>query len=182
MAGPSEAGTSGSDLGRRAAARREELGLSQDEVANLADMDPGYVHYLEHHAARMTRHALHRLAAALRTTEEHLLGADTDLPPGTASSAGRAPGTLTLSRERCLELISAGGVGRISFLNEYEAAPTVLPVNFLVRGGSIVFRTRARGVIARHLPCRAAFQVDRVDGVMSSGWSVLVIGRAEPVT
>lgn len=172
----------GSDLGRRAAARRTELGLTREEVAHLADMDPGYVAYLEEHAPRMTRQALYRLAGALNTTQEYLLGSDTDVPPGSATTAVPLPETTVLPPEKCMELIGPGGVGRIGFLPEGAMAPTILPVNYLVRDGDIVFRTASHGVIAGYLPGDAAFEIDRVDGAMSEGWSVLVTGRAEPVT
>ncbi|QUX27587.1 pyridoxamine 5'-phosphate oxidase family protein [Nocardiopsis akebiae] len=175
-------GTTGSDLGRRAAARRAELGLTREEVAHLADMDPGYVAYLEEYAPHMTRQALHRLAEALNTTQDYLLGSATDVPPGSATTSVLLPETTVLPPERCMELIGPGGVGRIGFMPEGAKAPIILPVNYLVRGEALVFRTTDRGVIARHLPCGAAFEVDRVDGATSEGWSVLVTGRAAPVT
>lgn len=90
----------GSDLGRRAAARRGELGLTQEEVAGLVGMDPGYVAYLEEYAPRMTRQALYRLALALNTTQDDLLGIGTDVPPGAATTAVPLPETHTLSPSR----------------------------------------------------------------------------------
>jgi len=171
----------GSDLSRRAAARREELGLTREEVASLADMDPGYVAYLEEHAPRLTRQALYRLAAALDTTQDYLLGTDTAVPPGSATTAAPLPTTTALSPHRCMELIGPGGVGRIGLVARGDTAPTILPVNYLVRDGLIVFRTAEHGVVAGHLPGDAAFEVDRVDGAMSEGWSVLVTGRAEAI-
>lgn len=174
--------TTGSDIGRRAAARRTELGLTREEVAHMADMDPGYVAYLEEYAPRMTRQALYRLAVALNTTQDYLLGSATDVPPGSGTTAAPLPKTTTLSPARCMELIGPGGVGRIGFVSRGGAAPTVLPVNYLVHDNDLVFRTTDHGVIAGHLPGDVAFEVDRVDGAMSEGWSVLVTGRAEPVT
>lgn len=175
-------GPTGSDLGRRAAARREELGLTQEEVADLAGMDPGYVAYLEEYAPRMTRQALYRLALALNTTQDYLLGIGTDVPPGAATTAVPLPETHTLSPSRCMELIKPGGVGRIGFVVEGDTAPTILPVNYLVRDGTVVFRTVDHGVIAKHTSGDAAFEVDRVDGATSEGWSVLVVGHAAAVT
>ncbi|MFE1166046.1 helix-turn-helix domain-containing protein [Nocardiopsis sp. NPDC058789] len=173
---------SGSDLGRRAATRRRELGLTREEVARLAGMDPGYVAYLEEHASRMTRPTLDHLAGALDTTQDHLLGADTDLPPGTATTAAPVATTTSLPPSRCMRLIGPGGVGRIGLRSDSEPAPVILPVNFLVRDGAIVFRTAVHGLIAGNLPDEVAFEVDRVDAATSEGWSVLVVGRAEPVT
>lgn len=172
----------GSDLGSRAAARRRELGLTRDEVARLADMDPGYVAYLEEHAPHMTRQALYRLAVALHTTQDYLLGAATGVPPGAMATEALLPETTAIPPGRCMDLIHPGGVGRVGFMPEGGFAPVILPVNYLVRDGEVVFRTRDRGVIAGHLPGTVAFEVDWVDGAMSEGWSVLVTGRAEPVT
>ncbi|MBE1456871.1 nitroimidazol reductase NimA-like FMN-containing flavoprotein (pyridoxamine 5'-phosphate oxidase superfamily) [Nocardiopsis terrae] len=182
MGRESGVGHGGSDLGRRAAARREELGLTREEVADSAGMDPGYVAYLEEHAPRMPRESLYRLARALNTSQDYLLGTDTDLPPGAATTAAPLPETHALSPDRCMELIGPGGVGRIGFVPEGESAPTILPVNYLVRDGAVVFRTGDHGVIAEYLPGDAAFEVDRVDGATSEGWSVLLVGRAAAVT
>ncbi|MBR8741820.1 pyridoxamine 5'-phosphate oxidase family protein [Nocardiopsis sp. MG754419] len=175
-------GTAGGDFSRRAAARRAELGLSREDVAKLADMDPGYVAYLEEHAPKLTRQALYRLAMALNTTEDHLLGVNTDAPPGAATTITPVPETTALSRRKCLELMSPGGVGRIGLVLAEATVPTILPVNYRVHDGTLVFRTGGQGLIARHLPHDAAFEVDRVDGATSEGWSVLVMGRADPVT
>ena len=43
-----------------------------------------------------------------------------------------------IDAQECMELIKAGGVGRIAFTMPGEAAPTVLPVNFLVRNETII--------------------------------------------
>ncbi len=48
-----------------------------------------------------------------------------------------------LDEEQCLDLISPGGIGRIAYTSRY--GPTVLPVNYSVRNGAIVFRTAANG-------------------------------------
>ncbi|GAA1073729.1 helix-turn-helix domain-containing protein [Nocardiopsis composta] len=170
----------GGDLCRRAAQRRKELGLTREEVAQRAGMAPGYIAYLEEHPPLLTRRSLHRLAEALRTSPDHLLGADTDAPPGTAATALPRPALRTLTRRECEDLISPGGVGRIAFNPHDGGPPTVLPVNYTVVQGDVVFRTGSTGVIAAHLPGRVAFEVDRIDDAMSQGWSVLITGRALP--
>ncbi|PSK97724.1 nitroimidazol reductase NimA-like FMN-containing flavoprotein (pyridoxamine 5'-phosphate oxidase superfamily) [Murinocardiopsis flavida] len=176
-----EPGAAPGDIGRRVARRRAELGLSREEVAAHAGMAAGYVAYVEEHPPLLSRWSLNRLADALRTSPEHLLGADSEVPPGTASTAVPAPELRTLSTAECQALIAPGGVGRIAFTVPGGPAPTVLPVNYAVADAAIVFRTSACGVIATHLPDAASFQVDRLDGAMSEGWSVLVSGRAERV-
>ncbi|WP_046470315.1 helix-turn-helix domain-containing protein [Allosalinactinospora lopnorensis] len=168
------------DLGRRAARRRAELGLSVEEVARRAGMAPGYVAYLEEHPPNLSRRALAWLAGALETTPGALLGADVDVPPG-RNPTGRAALLQTLDAEECMDLIRPGGVGRIAFPVESEAGPTVLPVNFAVVDGNIVFRVEEGGIIAKHATGYVSFQMDRIDQVMSEGWSVLVKGRARLV-
>ncbi|KOX17342.1 pyridoxamine 5'-phosphate oxidase family protein [Nocardiopsis sp. NRRL B-16309] len=169
------------DLGRRVAQRRAELGLSQEEVAERAGMAPGYVAYLEAHPPLLTKRALYRLADALRTSTDHLLGADTDVPPGAASTAVPRPRLSALSRRACLDLIEPGGVGRVAFVSRTRSGPAVLPVNYAVTDGDIVFRTAADADVVHELPGYVGFEVDRFDETMSEGWSVLVTGLARIV-
>ncbi len=170
------------DLGRRVAYRRTELGLSQEEVAERAGMAVGYIDYLERNPPNLSPGALSRLAEALHTSPEALLGAGYDEPEGAQSTRVPKPKLQELDSQECMELISAGGVGRIAFTMPGESAPTVLPVNFLVRNETIVFRTTGHGIIAQYATDQhITFEVDRFDGTTSEGWSVLVIGRARPV-
>ena len=70
------------DLGRRVARRRQELGLTQADVAERADMAPEFVAYLEPQPSELGDAPLNRLANALQTTSTHLLGGGQDRPPG----------------------------------------------------------------------------------------------------
>ena len=99
------------DLARRAAQRREELGLTRDEVARRAGMASGYLEYLEHSStASLTPGPLMRLAAALETTATFLANGTVDRPPGTGR-AGPHPRLKVLSREHCEAHLDAGGIG-----------------------------------------------------------------------
>lgn len=170
------------DLGRRVAYRRAELGLSQEELAERAGLAAGYIDYLERNPPNLSPGALSRLADALRTSPEALLGAGFDEPEGSQVTHVPRPRMEELDSQECLELIKAGGVGRIAFTVPGESAPTVLPVNFLVRNETIIFRTTGYGLIAEHAADEyISFEVDRLDGATSEGWSVLVVGRARPV-
>ncbi|HEY7145947.1 MAG TPA: helix-turn-helix transcriptional regulator [Streptosporangiaceae bacterium] len=73
------------DLGRRVAARRKELGLTRAELAARSGMAVSYLAYLEQHAANVSYDALIRLADALGTTPDALLGCHGGQDPGTAS-------------------------------------------------------------------------------------------------
>jgi nitroimidazol reductase NimA-like FMN-containing flavoprotein (pyridoxamine 5'-phosphate oxidase superfamily) len=86
-----------------------------------------------------------------------------------------------LSRADCWELLEGKAVGRVAYCNAGE--PTVLPVNYTVRTGSIVFRTKARGRLADAMnDLTAAFEVDEVDERLRAGWSVLLVGPASWVS
>src|SRR5580700_1480950 len=88
-----------------------------------------------------------------------------------------------LDEAECLRLISPGGIGRISYSGQYDL--TVLPVNYQMHNGAILFRTAAdsltgddlrTGIV--HAEYRVAFEVDEFDIQAHEGWSVLVQGPA----
>ena len=92
------------------------------------------------------------------------------------------PGKLReLSRDECLELLQTARVGRVAF--DDGEGPVVVPVNYVMEGETILVATAAYTSLGRNAPFgRVAFQLDHVDEFYESGWSVLVRGRAEPVT
>jgi len=63
------------DLGRRIAARRQQLGWSRAELAAKAHLSVSYLAYIETRPAAVTMTCLIELADALETTAEGLLGA-----------------------------------------------------------------------------------------------------------
>jgi nitroimidazol reductase NimA-like FMN-containing flavoprotein (pyridoxamine 5'-phosphate oxidase superfamily) len=88
---------------------------------------------------------------------------------------------VVLDRVECDRLLAAGSVGRIAFTD--SALPQIIPVNYVMDGHSIVFRTAATGRLAAC--CReavVAFEVDDVDSDVRTGSSVLVVGDATAVT
>ncbi|MFF8991344.1 helix-turn-helix domain-containing protein [Streptomyces sp. NPDC014983] len=168
------------DLGRRLRRRRAELGLSREEVAARAGMAEAYVAHLEQHStAAPDSGTLLRLAGALRTSPQALGGGFAGLPSG-LGQASRDPRFGELGEQECRELLSTHGIGRFAFST--EGAPLVLPVNYSVVDGAIVFRTREGSAITQGFDREVAFQVDRVDDAFSEGWSVLVRGTAHAVT
>jgi nitroimidazol reductase NimA-like FMN-containing flavoprotein (pyridoxamine 5'-phosphate oxidase superfamily) len=167
------------DLGRRVSRRREDLQLGRRQLAELAGLSVAYLEYLETHPALPTPAALRQLAAALRTTPETLLGAGQGRPPGQAGPSGR-PVLQTLTAAECCELLSPGGVGRVAFAA--TDGPVVLPVNYVMAGQTVIFRTAPDTLLAGYLDGPAGFEVDRLDEALSQGWSVLVTGRAVRVT
>lgn len=85
-------------------------------------------------------------------------------------------GQLTeLSRDECLELLRSKRVGRVAW-NGFRG-PQVMPVNYALDGESVLFRTSPNSEIVKALyQEQAAFEVDDIDEVLHSGWSVLLVG------
>jgi len=64
-----------------------------------------------------------------------------------------------------------------------ERLPTILPVNYVLVDGFVVFRTGAGGRLEAALRGeQIAFEIDGVDAADRTGWSVLVRGHAERVS
>ncbi len=167
------------DLGRRLARRRTEVGLTRKEAAVRAGMAPSYFQYLEEHpGAAPGPGVLSRLAAALETTVADLSGGSADLPPGPGRAA-RAPVFSRLSAHECRDLLASHGVGRVAVPT--LSGPVIVPVNYSVVEGAVVFRTAPGTTLFEAAGCQVAFEVDRIDDVFSQGWSVLVRGHARVV-
>ncbi|MEU6370116.1 pyridoxamine 5'-phosphate oxidase family protein [Streptomyces sp. NPDC046931] len=168
------------DLGRRIALRREELGLTREDAAERAGMASSYLQYLEEQpTAAPGAASLLRLAGALGTTVRDLSGGDVDLPPG-LGQAGRRPKFTELTAQECRDLLSTHGVGRLAM--HTASGPVIVPVNYSVVQGTLVFRTRPHAVPAQAAGAQVAFEVDHLDEALSQGWSVLVSGHAQAVT
>jgi nitroimidazol reductase NimA-like FMN-containing flavoprotein (pyridoxamine 5'-phosphate oxidase superfamily) len=78
-------------------------------------------------------------------------------------------------------MLESASVGRVGL--SVDALPVVLPVNFAVFEGDIVFRT----VVGTKFHAAAAgailaFEVDGYDAAGRSGWSVLVQGLSEAIS
>ena len=86
-----------------------------------------------------------------------------------------------LGREECLNLLARPAIGRIAL--SVGALPVVFPVNFTLFDGDILIRT-APGTKLRAAAANAvvAFEVDDVDPVDHTGWSVMVQGVANEIT
>ena len=85
-----------------------------------------------------------------------------------------------LTRSECLSLLADGVIGRVIFTD--HALPTVQPVNYLLDGEEIIFRT-ANGskLAAATRNAVVAFQLDEFDMTARSGWTVLGVGEAYEV-
>ena len=162
------------DLARRVTLRRIELGLSTEQAAKRAGMDPWYLAYFEQSAdTSLDGGALRRLAIALETTPFALEGGQVDRPPG-AGRAGPHPTLQSLTHEQCVKHLAPGGIGRI--IVSTGSGPVALPVNFVFAKGAVLFRTS--DAMTATVPGIVAFEVDHIDEAMSAGWSVLLRGHA----
>lgn len=86
-----------------------------------------------------------------------------------------------LSPAECIDLVGTAGVGRAAICG--PAGPQIFPVNFVLDGRSIVFRTSAYsalGVLGRD-GVEVAFEVDHLDYERGEGWSVVASGLAEVI-
>jgi nitroimidazol reductase NimA-like FMN-containing flavoprotein (pyridoxamine 5'-phosphate oxidase superfamily) len=90
-------------------------------------------------------------------------------------------GLEVLDREECLRLLGTATLGRIGISS--GALPVILPVNFRLVGDSIVFRTASGTKLdAATRGAVVAFEVDAMDPIEHTGWSVMVTGVARQVT
>ncbi|MFC3890412.1 pyridoxamine 5'-phosphate oxidase family protein [Lentzea rhizosphaerae] len=86
-----------------------------------------------------------------------------------------------LNPEQCLELLQTVRVGRLVFTE--SALPAVQPVNFRLHRGQVVIRVAGGAKLAAATDRSVvAFEADELDPDLRTGWSVTVVGHAEPIT
>ncbi|MGW7363735.1 helix-turn-helix domain-containing protein [Streptomyces sp. NPDC054841] len=167
------------DLGRRVAARRGELGPTREELAERSGAAATYIEYIEERSASPGIGVLLRFADALATSVAELTGGTVEQPPG-MSSASRDAELLMLAEEECRTLLTAHRVGRVAVFT--ANGPVVVPVNYVAAGGEIAFRTAPGTVLAAADGAEVAFELDHIDDAFSQGWSVLVVGDCRAFT
>lgn len=85
-----------------------------------------------------------------------------------------------LTEAEAVALLRTEQVGRLVYTR--RALPVVTPVNFALRDGAIWIWTAEASSMAQAVRgAVVAFEVDRLDEVSRSGWSVMVLGVAELV-
>ncbi len=114
-------------------------------------------------------------------------GGSPDQSMTSAAPTSQRPVLEPLDEAECLRLISPGGVGRIAYSGRYGL--TVLPVNFKLHDGAIVFRTAQDGPTGEDLQTgitraeyHVAFEIDDIDLAARQGWSVLIQGPAHQMS
>jgi nitroimidazol reductase NimA-like FMN-containing flavoprotein (pyridoxamine 5'-phosphate oxidase superfamily) len=94
-----------------------------------------------------------------------------------------APILEELTEAESLGLIAQAEVGRIGFSGRY--GPVVVPVNYKIVDGAVVFRTAVGSALVEDLRTgiadaeyKVAFEIDELDPVARTGWSVMIQGAA----
>jgi nitroimidazol reductase NimA-like FMN-containing flavoprotein (pyridoxamine 5'-phosphate oxidase superfamily) len=84
-------------------------------------------------------------------------------------------GLEVMAQDECLRLLRGQGVGRVAVVA--GGRPLIFPVNYVVDGKTIVFRTdegaKLNGVKGGF---NVAFEIDGIEPLYHTGWSVLVSG------
>ena len=88
------------------------------------------------------------------------------------------PESVELAAEECKRLLRAGTVGRVAVST--PRGPHIVPVNYVVSGDAVIFRTSPYSVLGTHARSSLlAFEVDHLDPDQERSWSVVVRGRCE---
>jgi uncharacterized protein len=92
--------------------------------------------------------------------------------------ADGSDGVVVLDEDECWRLVEAAEVGRLALAIAGE--PEIFPVNFVVDGHALMFRT-AEGtkLAALTISSRVAFEIDGFLPESGEAWSVVVKGQAE---
>lgn len=87
-----------------------------------------------------------------------------------------------LDEATCWRMLAGQEVGRVAM--ETREGLVVLPVNYAVANGTIVFRTSERGLLgsAAGSGRTVAFQADSFDRMARFGWTVLARGELRKAT
>lgn len=88
-------------------------------------------------------------------------------------------GLETIGHADCLRLLAECDIGRLGVVA--AGTPEIFPVNYIIDGGFIVFRTGLGTKLAGVLVGPIVFEVDHFDSGNHSGWSVVVHGNAERI-
>lgn len=106
--------------------------------------------------------------------------------PGQDPVTSRPEAPEVLSEAESLVLVSSVGFGRLAYSGRYGL--TVMPVNYKLHEGSILFRTAHNSPTDEDLRTgmpgaeyQVAFEVDHIDTDTREGWSVLIQGDAHHV-
>ncbi len=85
-----------------------------------------------------------------------------------------------LNRRQCLDRLAQVRVGRLVFTE--DALPAIQPVNFRLWRDDVVIRVAGGAKLEAATANQVvAFEADVLDPDLRNGWSVTVVGHAEPI-
>ncbi|WP_030272862.1 pyridoxamine 5'-phosphate oxidase family protein [Streptomyces sp. NRRL B-24484] len=172
------AGPADPEVLHRIEVRRKQLGIAEEELARRVRMSPAYFHDLFEAPADFDPGGLLRIATELGMSYGELVEGRSDAPPGQHGPA-QNPVLMRLASGECWGQLGTHGIGRVAICG--HQGPAVLPVNYLVDGTTIVYRTDPARAAAVGPGDELSFQVDHFDEYQRGGWSVLITGTAEHV-
>ena len=85
-----------------------------------------------------------------------------------------------LARDECLELLESRRFGRVGVV--VDGKPVVFPVNYLLDGETVVFRTAPGSKLSGAALGHVCFEIDGIDEAARAGWSVIVQGVGNEIT
>ena len=97
----------------------------------------------------------------------------------TGSYGDGVPNLEDLNRAECLDYLAGAQVGRVALVT--DGYPAIFPVNYVIDGEQILFRTRDGAKLSEAGLHRVGFEVDHVDPTTREGWSVLIQGQADDI-
>lgn len=85
-----------------------------------------------------------------------------------------------IDEHECRHLLARASLGRLGF--SARSLPVVLPVNYVVEDGRLLFATEAPSIVAAAINADVAcLEIDDHDPIDHTGWSVLVTGQLNEV-
>lgn len=85
-----------------------------------------------------------------------------------------------LGEEECLRLLESGTYGRVAVV--HDGRPDIFPVNYVLEGTTVAFRTGPGTKLAAASMGPVAFEVEQVDPATRTGWVVVVHGVGREIT
>lgn len=85
-----------------------------------------------------------------------------------------------IDRAECLRLLANDVVGRLAIVE--GGAPLIFPINYVLDGEAVVFRSAGGTKVNAARRASAAFEIDGLDRDRRCGWSVVASGPLEEVT
>lgn len=89
-------------------------------------------------------------------------------------------GIEVIGRAECLRLLGEDCIGRLAVVAGGE--PMIFPVNYVLDGDAVVFRTAPGSKLRAGPRAPASFEIDAFDRERRCGWSVVATGQLEEVT